>query len=372
MEIRSILIAGGGTGGHVYPGLALASEIRRRRPELPVRFVGTATGLEARLVPAAGFAVDFIRSGGIAGKSWPRRILGALLIPVGLVQSARLILRSRAGLVIGVGGYSSGPVVLTARLLQRPTMVLEQNAVAGATNRILAPLVDRIAVSFAATAESLPGRVTVTGNPVREGFAALPDDRSPERLSLLVVGGSRGARGLNRAVVETLPRLAACSRPVFVHHQTGPADLEQVRETYDGSGVTARVEAYIEDMAAAYAAADLVICRAGATTIAELSATGRAAVLVPFPHATGAHQEANGRELVAHGAALMVRESEAGDGRLADIVTALLDDVERRTRMESQARSLGSPAAAGAVADLALELYDRRVKRVAAGNGRPS
>lgn len=372
MSEPSILVAGGGTGGHVYPGLAVAEEIHRRRPSVPIVFVGTRAGIETRLVPAAGYPLQFIRAGGIAGKALPARVAGALLVPVGVLQSAGLLMRNRARVVVGVGGYASGPVVTAARLLGRSTLILEQNASPGATNRILAPLVDCAAVAFAATVPRLKARrAVVTGNPVRASLTHVPDHRDASRWGLLIFGGSRGAHGLNRAVLAALPRLATADRHLSIVHQTGSADLEEMKSGYASAGVPAQVLPYIEDMAGAYAQADLVICRAGATTVAELSAVGRPAILVPFPHATAGHQEENARALVEAGAAVVLPEAEAGC-HLADLALSLLHDPGRRRRMEEAARGLGAPIAARAVADLILELYDRPVRRTASGNGRPA
>ena len=375
MPNDSVLIAGGGTGGHLYPGLAVADELRRRRPDLPLQFVGTRAGLEATIVPRAGYPLRFIHIGGIAGKAWSIRLANALRIPVGTVQSMRLVMREGARVVVGVGGYASGPVVLAAKLLRRRTLILEQNAAPGSTNRILAPLVDRVAVAFPGTARRLPGRVVVTGNPVRSGLEAVPDRRVAEVRRLLIFGGSLGARGLNDTVMAALPRLVGSGLPLEILHQTGPADEDRVRAAYGRTGLDAQVVPYIDDMAGAYAGADLVVCRAGATTVAELSAVGRAgraAIMVPLPHATGGHQEENAKEMAGCGAAILLRQSEAGEGRLADLILELLGDTGRRQRMEEAARGLGSPGAAAAVADLVLELYDGEFRRAAAGNGRPA
>ena len=371
VDYPSIILAGGGTGGHIYPAMAVAGDLRNRRPDLPLLFVGTRTGLEARLVPAAGFPLRFINSAGIAGKSWPVRLANSLRIPWSMLQSVGIVMGHRAGVVVGVGGYASGPVVLAGSLLRRPTLIMEQNAVAGSTNRILAPLVDQVAVTYPETATRLKGRCRVTGNPVRAGFTALPDRRVAGRPRLLIFGGSRGARGLNDAVMDALPALAGAEN-LRIRHQTGSADLERVRAAYSHTSLDAEVIPYIEDMAGAYAEADLVVCRAGATTIAELSAAGRAAVLVPFPGATGGHQEENGRALAGAGAAVLLREDETGSGRLAQVVIALLSDAPRRHDMEEAAVSLGAPGAATTVADMILELYDRRWRRRAAGNGKPA
>jgi UDP-N-acetylglucosamine--N-acetylmuramyl-(pentapeptide) pyrophosphoryl-undecaprenol N-acetylglucosamine transferase len=372
MPQNSVFIAGGGTGGHLYPGLAVADELRRRRPDLPLQFVGTRAGLEATIVPRAGYPLRFIRVGGIAGKAWSVRLANALQVPVATVQSMRLVVREGARVVVGVGGYASGPVVLAAKLLRRRTMVLEQNAAPGSTNRILAPLVDCVAVAFPGTERRLPGRVVVTGNPVRSTLAAVPDQRVAAVRRLLIFGGSRGARGLNDAVMAAVPRLKASGIPLEILHQTGDADESRVLAAYRQAGLHAQVVAYIDDMAGAYASADLVVCRAGATTVAELSAAGRAAIMVPLPHAAGGHQEENAREMAGCGAAILLRQSEAGGERLAGLILDLLRDPERRQQMETAARRLGAPGAAAAVADLVLELYDRDLHRTASGNGRPA
>jgi len=371
VDYPSIILAGGGTGGHIYPALAVAGELRSQRPDLPLLFVGTRRGLEARLVPAAGFPIRFINSAGIAGKSLPVRVANALRIPWSLCQSVGIVMSRRAGVVVGVGGYSSGPVVLAATLLRRPTLIMEQNAVAGSTNRILAPLVNQVAVTYEQTATRLKGRCRVTGNPVRPGFNALPDRRVPGQPHLLIFGGSRGARGLNEAVMEALPALAGTAN-LRIRHQTGSADLERVRAAYSHTSLDVEVVPYIEDMAGAYAEADLVVCRAGATTIAELSATGRAAILVPFPAATGGHQEENGKALAEAGAAVLLRQDATGGGRLGAEMVSLLADATRRRQMEEEAVKLGAPAAAATVAGMILDLYDRRSRQQAAGNGKPA
>ena len=369
----AILIAGGGTGGHVYPGLAVAAALTSRRPALPIRFVGTTAGLESRLVPAAGYPLDVVRAGGLVGKSAAARLRGALLLPIGLAQAVRIVMRSHARVVLGVGGYASGPTVLAARLLRRATVLLEPNAMPGATNRVLAPLADAVALGLPAAGPLLRTRRPVlTGTPVRADLTALPDRRRPEMVNLFVFGGSRGAVGLNRAVIAALPAWEAERGRLDILHQTGPAHLDEVRAAYAAAGWTARVVPYVEDMAGAYAAADLVICRAGANSVAELSAVARAAVLVPFPHATHGHQDANARALVDAGAALLVREAEAGGGRLGALVLELLRDPARRQAMEAAARRLGAPQAAEKLADLLLEYYDRRLRRLVAGNGRPA
>jgi len=354
--MRRIVIAGGGTGGHVYPGVAIAQELRRRDASREVRFVGTAAGLEARLVPAAGFALETIRASGIVGKGLLARAAGLARLPLGLLDAHRILRRIRPALVVGVGGYASGPVLVAALLRRLPTMIHEQNRWPGATNRLLAPWVDRIAVSFDATAGKVGALGMMTGNPVRAPFAALPawaPHAGPARV--LVSGGSRGARAINDAVIAALPRLAP--EGWSWRHQTGAADRERVADAYAAAGVRGvRVEAFLDDMPAALADADLVICRAGASTLAELACAGRAAILIPFPQAAHDHQRHNARGFAAAGAATLLEQQGLDGGRLAAEARALISDPGRLARMAAAARTLARPDAAARIVDLAEAL----------------
>jgi UDP-N-acetylglucosamine--N-acetylmuramyl-(pentapeptide) pyrophosphoryl-undecaprenol N-acetylglucosamine transferase len=358
----SVVIAGGGTGGHLYPGIAVAREIRRQVPDARVSFAGTARGLESTVVPAEGFELDVIRSAGIKGKSIGTRLQGAWLIVPSLIDAWRVIGRRRPHVVVGVGGYSSGPVVLAGRLRGARTLVLEQNAVPGLTNRLLSRVVHAAAVAYEETLTHFRGRGFVTGNPVRPEFFARAADPLREAGArgagrrLLVLGGSQGAHALNLGVIAAMPALRRQVPDLDVVHQTGARDLEMVREAYKTAGVPARVESFLNPVAPDMAAASLVISRAGATTLAELAALGCPALLVPFPAATDDHQRRNARVLVSAGAAVMVEESELSGNRLAPAAAELLGDSARLTEMGRAMRQFARPDAAGVIVARLLEL----------------
>src|SRR5690349_95012 len=354
----SVVIAGGGTGGHLYPGIAVARELVARRPNAQISFAGTARGIEARVVPREGFALDVIRSGGLKGKSIVDRMRGAWLVPLGLIDAWRLLSRRRPDLVIGVGGYSSGPVVLVAALRGIPTMVLEQNAVPGLTNRLLARVVRAAAVTFDSTAAFFGSKAFVSGNPVRPEFlatagpsqeSALGDQTSVTRV--LVFGGSQGAHAINVAMVEAAAELAAGGAHLRLTHQTGERDVEMVRSGYRAAGLQADVEPFLYDMGRQLGQADVVVCRAGATTLAELTAAGKAAILIPLPTATDDHQRRHAEALAARGAAEVLLQQEMTGGALATTLLALVADPGRRERMARAARSLARPDAARVIVD---------------------
>jgi UDP-N-acetylglucosamine--N-acetylmuramyl-(pentapeptide) pyrophosphoryl-undecaprenol N-acetylglucosamine transferase len=361
----SILIAGGGTGGHLYPGIAVARELIARVPDARVAFVGTAAGIEARVIPREGFALDTIRSAGLKGKSLPSLAGGLALLPVSAADAWRVITRRQPAVVIGVGGYSSGPVVLLAAMRGIPTLLMEQNAIPGFTNRLLAPVVDAAAVTFEETVRFFGGKAMVSGNPVRPEFrrdeeAHGQDLPPPGAARVLVFGGSQGAHAINMAMVEAAPRLVAAQPRLALTHQTGERDLEMVREQYRRVGLEARVEPFLFAMEREMKSADLVICRAGATTVAELTAIGRPSILVPLPTATDDHQRRNARALVRDGAALMIEQRELSGDRLAAETLALAADGERRRRMGEAARRLARPDAARVIVDRVLTLARAR------------
>jgi len=354
-----VLIAGGGTGGHVFPALAVAEELLGRDRPCAVRFVGTARGLEARLVPEHGHELDLIdvirlKGGGLSG--WIR---GLLHVPRALLQSWRLLRAFSPDVVVGVGGYASGPLVLAAALTRRPTLILEQNAVAGFTNRILGRFVDLVVPTFEAASRFFPERkVRAHGNPVRRAIREALQDVAEARatdvgpgerpLRLFVFGGSQGARTLNRVLPDVVARLEV---PVEVLHQTGEAEHAEVVERYGGHGVEADVRPFVTDMAEAYGWCDLAVCRAGATSVCELAVAGVPAVLIPFPFAADDHQAANASALVDGGAALMVREEALDAPGLAAELTALARDPERLATMGEAARAAARPDAAARVVD---------------------
>jgi UDP-N-acetylglucosamine--N-acetylmuramyl-(pentapeptide) pyrophosphoryl-undecaprenol N-acetylglucosamine transferase len=360
-----LVVAGGGTGGHLYPGIAVARELLRREPAATVSFAGTASGLEARVVPLEGFDLDVIRSAGIKGKSIASRARGAALVPVGMGDAWRIISRRKPNVVMGVGGYSSGPVVLAAALRRVPTLVLEQNAVPGLTNRILARWVSAAAVSYEETLGFFRGKGFVAGNPVRDEFfqtAPLADGTSHAR-RVLVLGGSQGAHAINVAVVASARELAQRLPNLTLVHQTGERDLTSCRTGYAGAGLDVRVEAFFPQVAAEVAAADLVVGRAGATTLAELAAAGRPAVLIPFPGATDDHQRKNAEAVARSGGAVVIDQRELSPQRIADTITELLSDQRRLEAMASAMRSLAKRDAARRIVDRLIELArpERRV-----------
>ncbi len=348
--MRTALIMAGGTGGHVFPGLAVAEEMRAAGWE--VVWMGAPTGMEARLVPARGYRMAYVRAAALRGKG----LLAALLLPlnllIGFAQAARAIFRLRPDVVLGMGGYVAFPGGMMASLLARPLAVHEQNAIAGLTNRVLAALADKAMTAFP---DALKG-AEWTGNPVRRDIAAIapPEARFAGRsgpLRLLVVGGSLGAQALNECVPQALALLEP--RPTVVH-QSGDKHLEALRANYRAAGVEGELVPFIDDMAQRYAEADLVICRAGAITIAELSAGGVASVLVPFPHAVDDHQSANARFLAEQGAALLLPQPELTPRKLADTLRSL--DRPRLLEMARKARALGKPDAARLVAARCMEI----------------
>jgi UDP-N-acetylglucosamine--N-acetylmuramyl-(pentapeptide) pyrophosphoryl-undecaprenol N-acetylglucosamine transferase len=350
-----LLIAAGGTGGHIYPGIAVAREVMRRDAEAMVRFVGTARGLENKLVPQAGFELSIIESAGLKNVGAAARLRGLLVLPKSFLAARSLIKAFRPEVVIGAGGYVSGPVLLTAALMKLPTLVMESNALPGWTNRTLARFVDKAAVSFDAAVPFFRGKAVITGNPVRREFFEIePRQRNGNEFSILVFGGSQGARAINQAMVAALPMLASLKAVLKITHQTGEADFATVDAAYAATRWAGRanVRPYIDNMVQAFAEADLVVSRAGATTTAELIAAGKASVMVPFPLAADDHQRKNAEALVAAGAGRMILQSELTAERLAGEILTLAGEPQRVTAMEAAARNLARGDAAAAVVDL--------------------
>jgi UDP-N-acetylglucosamine--N-acetylmuramyl-(pentapeptide) pyrophosphoryl-undecaprenol N-acetylglucosamine transferase len=345
----AVLIAGGGTGGHLYPGIAVARELLRQRPEARVTFAGTAAGIEARVVPREGFELDVIRSVGLKGKSLPALARGAALLPMSALDAWRVLSHRRPTVVVGVGGYSSGPIVGLAAARGVPTLLMEQNAMPGLTNRLLARLVDAAAVTYEESGPFFGGKAFIAGNPVRAGFlagGAASETGAIAATRVLVFGGSQGAHALNVAMVAAAPHLRAAGVRLAITHQTGERDLASVRAGYERAGLEARVEPFLYAMDEEMKRADLVICRAGATTLAELTAAARPSILVPLPTATDDHQRRNAAALVRGGAARMIEQPALTGERLAAEVLALAGDQELRTRIATAARALARPDAA--------------------------
>ncbi len=371
-----VLIAGGGTGGHLYPGIALARELQRRDPSTQVSFVGTAQGIEARVVPREGFELDLIHVAGLKGKSRVERAIGFGLLPIAALDSWRVIAKRRPDVVVGVGGFASGPVLAIAALFGYPTMLLEQNALPGITNRLLARVVRAAAVNFEAALSYFPRTGFVAGNPVRPEFFPAQNEEANDRSNrprdaarVLIFGGSQGAHAINVAMVEAAARLAATGVRLAITHQTGERDLDLVRTAYERAGLAARVEAFIFEIDGAMKAADVVICRAGATTLAELAASATPAILVPLPTATDDHQRRNAEVVAATGAAIVIGERDLKGDALTNALRELMTDPDRRARMSAAAKTLARPDAARRIADRVAMLVEQSSPRRRSGQG---
>ena len=370
----AVLIAGGGTGGHLFPGIAIAEELRARAPACRLLFVSRGNDFERTALARAGFPLATIAVEGLKGRGRFNQIRSLLRLPAALLQSAALIGSDRPEIVIGLGSYAAGPVVLAAWLRRVPIALCEQNTLPGVTNRSLARFADRIYTSFEATEGGFdPRKVLWTGNPLRreivqaaERPAEGPRAGSGERLSVLVLGGSQGAHALNLAIARALPLLAPRERFEFVH-QTGAADEAALRAAYYAAGVAGRVQAFFEDMAARYLESDLVVCRAGATTVAEITALGKPALFIPFPHAADDHPRGNAQRLVAAAAAEMILEPELSGERLAERLGFFAARPEALAGLASRAAALGRPDAARRIVDDLSVLAAARAARQRAG-----
>jgi UDP-N-acetylglucosamine--N-acetylmuramyl-(pentapeptide) pyrophosphoryl-undecaprenol N-acetylglucosamine transferase len=361
-----VVVAGGGTGGHLFPGMAVAEELVARGHE--VRFVGTARGIEARAVPQAGYALDLIDVGGLKGGGVGGLIKGLFRVPRALLQSWSLMRKHKPDLVIGVGGYASGPFVLAAALSGRPTAILEQNSVPGVTNRMLGRVVGAVFGAFDAAAKFFPAKkYRIVGNPVRkkvrEKLASA--DTEARHHSVLVVGGSQGAHAVNELMCEAMQLLHKEGRAPSLVHQSGEKDAPELERRYREAGVAVEVKPFIDDMAAAYRAAALVVCRAGASTLAELTALGLPSILIPFPQAADDHQTVNARELAEKGAAKLLVQKDTTPAELARVMRELLDDPAQLERMGQAARALGRPNAHAQIAD-ALEILAQKTRSLPA------
>lgn len=352
--MKNILICGGGTGGHIYPAIAIAHEIRAREPRASVTFVGTEYGLETKLVPKAGYPLEFISIGGLKGKNLLLTLRNAARIPWAFVQAWRLLSRIRPDAVVGVGGYASGPVVMVAAMRGIPTMIHEQNAYPGITNRLLAKVVRQIAVAFPEALEVFQRPGVVTGNPIRREFFEAAARTTGAKKRILVFGGSQGSKILNDAMTGALLFLAHIRDQIEIVHQTGPKEHARVESAYKASAFvsSARVVPFLDPMAVEMAAADLVISRSGAMTVGELAATGRPSILVPFALATNNHQEMNARVLERTGAAVVITEKELTPEKLAGVISAILADEKRLAEMGAAARSISEPQATAGIVDL--------------------
>ena len=352
-----LLVAGGGTGGHLFPGIAVADEVVRRGGE--VLFVGTSRGIETRAVPTAGYALETLEVSGLKRMGLWGTVRGLGRVPLAIARSIGMLRRFKPELVLGVGGYASGPMVLAAVLLGYPTAIQEQNSVPGITNRVLGRLVRAVFIAFEDAARFFPARkIERLGNPVRQKIVAALQGAgktggTAEKSRIFVVGGSQGARAVSDLVTAAVAALAAAGIDFALVHQTGGADLDRIQERYRELGLAdhVAVKAFIEDMAAAYAEADFVVARAGALTLAELAIAGKPAILIPLPTAADDHQRKNAAQFASAGAALVLDQGTARAEDLAAAITSLAQDGGKRADMGAAMRGLAHPQAAQAIVD---------------------
>lgn len=351
-----VLIAAGGTGGHIYPGIAVAREITSRGGN-EVLFVGAHGGLETKIVPENGYPIETISSSGLKSVGIAGKVKGLLILPKSFWDASRLIRRFRPDVAVGAGGYVSGPVLLMASIMRKPTMLMDSNALPGFTNRQLAPFVTKAALAFEEAMPHFGKKGVVIGNPVRKEFFDIEPATDSGEVNILLFGGSQGARGINNAMIDALPFLAELKDRIRIVHQTGVHDLESVRTAYEAAGWSnARATEYISEMVDEFRKADLVISRAGATTCAELEASGRAAIMVPLPTAADDHQRKNAEAMQDAGAARMVLQKDLDGRRLAEEIKELVGSGETLRRMGEAARRLARRDAAKAAVDIIEEL----------------
>lgn len=364
----NIVIAGGGTGGHVFPALAVAAALKRIFAEAKITFVGTVRGIESKIIPKEGFDIRFIRSEGLVGKNILDTAKSVVKIPLSVMDSCSILRKLKPELVLGVGGYSSGSVICCAKLMGIPTIIHEQNTLPGLTNRILGKFVDTVAVTYHESTKYFPQAKTyLTGNPVREGILKGDRERGcktfgldQDKFTIFVFGGSRGASHINNAMGEALDHLEPYRDRIQFLHQTGERDFDPMKEIYHSRGFKGTVLPFAYEMADAYAVADLIISRAGATTLAELTACGKAAILVPYPFAAGNHQEINAKKLWDIGAAQMILDRDLNGRALSDMIRYLIEDPEAIAEMERISKSLGSREATGRVIELITGILKKK------------
>jgi UDP-N-acetylglucosamine--N-acetylmuramyl-(pentapeptide) pyrophosphoryl-undecaprenol N-acetylglucosamine transferase len=353
------VIAGGGTGGHLFPAIAVANEMKKRIENTEVLFIAGRKRMESEILARYGFKVESIDVEGLKGRGWKKGFAVLISLPRCLIQAASIIKSFSPSVVLGVGGYSSGPACLSAKLLGMPTGIHEQNTYPGLTNRLLSRVVDRIFVSFEESSSYFKNRsVLLTGNPVREDLFNYEerDDERHDKFSLLILGGSQGARSINKVIPDCLAYLRGKEIYPDVLHQTGKADFESVIDIYKSRGLKGRVVPFIEDMKSAYHNADLVVSRAGATTIFELAAAGKPSILVPYPHAANQHQEINAKSLVQNGGAEMIREVELRGEVLAKLIMKYVGNYSALNTMGQNAKKMARADAAKIIVDNLLEM----------------
>jgi UDP-N-acetylglucosamine--N-acetylmuramyl-(pentapeptide) pyrophosphoryl-undecaprenol N-acetylglucosamine transferase len=354
------IIAGGGTGGHLFPGIAVAREIQRRRKDAEILFVGSERGIEARLVPQEGFSLRCLPAGSMKGVGWGARLRNLAATMKGISGAKKILKEFRPWIVIGVGGYASFPMLSAAILKGYPRIIMEQNAVPGLANRVLGHWVDFAAVTDPGTVSFFGNRAVVTGNPIRPQFKSIAPKTHRPPYEVLVFGGSQGAQSINKAVRESLPLLSEWKDRLSFTHQTGESQLNETRQAYQAAGFKADVQPFFNEFHQRYEAADLIVSRAGATTVAEIKAAGRAAILIPFPFAADDHQTRNAQSMVAEDAALMIRNADLTGETLSAAIRSLLSDTTRLEKIEGNARRIAVLDAESRIVDLAEKAVERR------------
>jgi UDP-N-acetylglucosamine--N-acetylmuramyl-(pentapeptide) pyrophosphoryl-undecaprenol N-acetylglucosamine transferase len=348
----NILFAGGGTGGHVFPAIAVAEALSGRAEVLQVLFVGSDRGLEARIIPLKGYPFEAMAAGALKGKSAADRLMTILSLPRSVRSAGRIVDRFSPHVVVGIGGYASAPVVIAAALRGRPRMVLEQNVMPGLANRLLAYCVTQGAVNFAESLRYFPGNAVVTGNPVRQEFFRIGPPPREAAFTVLIFGGSQGAHAINTAVMEALPYLVELRTQVHFIHQTGEKDAEMVRAAYMTNGYSADVRPFFDDLPKQFGLAHLVVARSGASALAEIAATARPSILIPFPAAADDHQRRNAEVFARQGASILIDQRILTGERLARVLRLQMNNSGRREEMSRAASSLSFPDAASRIADL--------------------
>jgi UDP-N-acetylglucosamine--N-acetylmuramyl-(pentapeptide) pyrophosphoryl-undecaprenol N-acetylglucosamine transferase len=355
-----VIIAGGGTGGHLFPGIAVAREIQRRYAQSKILFVGAERGIETKIVPKEGFELKTLPVGGIKGLGVARQVRNLMSMVSGVFQARSILKEFRPDVVIGVGGYASFPMLSAATLAGYPRVIMEQNAIPGLANRVLGRWVDFAAVTDARTRTYFGERAVVTGNPVRPEFKSIQPKAHTAPFTILVFGGSQGAQSINRGVIDALDFLTDWKDRLRFVHQTGERHLEQVQQTYAGKGFHADVRTFFNGFHEQYAAADLIIARSGATTVAEIKCAGRAAILVPFPFATDDHQTKNARAMVEEHAAILIADAELNGKRLADAIRELIGDPQKLQEIAGNARRVAIPDAEARIVNLVETAIEKR------------
>jgi len=348
-----VLIAAGGTGGHIYPGVAVGKVIMARDAESEGLFVGTSKGLETRIVPESGFQLSLINSAGLKNVGIAGKVKGLMVLPRSFFEAWRILREFAPDVVVGAGGYVSGPVLLTAHFMGFPTLVMDSNALPGFTNRRLARFVDKAALTFEEAIPFFGTKGTVTGNPVREGFFGVNERPPVSPFHLLIFGGSQGARPVNNAMVSALPLLQESAVSFVITHQTGEADFDVIENAYKQAGIAdADIRPYITNMVEEFEKADLIICRAGATTCAEIAAAGKACIMVPLPSAADDHQRKNAEAMQKNGAVRMILQPDLSRERLASEIIGLFSEPQKLVEMSGAAKKLARPDAAEATVDI--------------------